>query len=66
MLHIVFQRVSCHDLIKRGGGLYVLQRLVYVDFCCIVGQPYCKKECQLLHNALFAFDTVRGCRGPSL
>lgn len=31
MLHIVFQRVSCHDLIKRGGGLYVYQRLVYAD-----------------------------------
>lgn len=34
-------------------------------FCCIAGQPRCKKECQLLHNALFASDSVRGSEGPS-
>lgn len=37
-----------------------------MPICCIVGQEFCKKECQLLHNVLFAFDTVRGCKGPSL
>ncbi|XP_063795640.1 ELAV-like protein 4 isoform X3 [Pseudophryne corroboree] len=28
-------------------------------------QQYCKKECQLLHNALFGFDTVTSYKAPS-
>lgn len=44
MLHIVFQRVSCRDLIKRGGGLYVLQCLVYVDFVASLGSSAVRRN----------------------